>query len=146
MEVRRCGIHAFHEVLGIDVDEIRFFWTLHSDDEFAQQAAYRVTLSLTPHGPELLWDTGRVESNEQRNIACKPDGGFRSASFHYWKVTIWDQDGTATTSEPNELFTAYPRSRRILPPYSMNQTYVSCTTHFIQRPNSALQWADGLIS
>lgn len=29
LEVESCGIHAFHEVLGIDVDEIRFFWTLH---------------------------------------------------------------------------------------------------------------------
>lgn len=124
MEIQRCGIHAFHEVLGIDVDEIRFFWTLHSDHELSHQSAYRITLSLRPDGSESVWETGRVESNGQRNIICKPDGGFKSATFHYWQVTVWDQDGETTTSEPNEFFTAYPRSSRLLPPYSMNQTYV----------------------
>ena len=46
MEVVRCGIHAFHELLGIDVDEIRFFWVLDSHVEGARQTAYRVTLTL----------------------------------------------------------------------------------------------------
>lgn len=124
MEIQRCGIHAFHEVLGIDTDEIRLFWTLHSEDEHAVQKAYRVTLSLRPDGTELLWDSGRVESDAQRNVVCAPEGGFRSATFHYWTVTVWDQDDRASVSEPNEFFTAYPRSSRLLPPYSMNQTYV----------------------
>lgn len=137
MEIMRCGIHAFHEVLGIDADEIRFFWTLHADAEDARQTAYRVTLALSPQGKgsaEFVWDTGRVESGEQRNIVCKPQDGFRSATFHYWQVTVWDQDGNATTSEPNEFFTAYPRSSGLLPPYSMNQTYVSqrCKSSFLR--------------
>ena len=130
MEVIRCGVHAFHEVLGIDRDEIRFFWVLDSAVEKARQTAYRLTLSLSPQGgdnSDLLWDTGKVESNEQRNIICKPEGGFRSTTFHYWQVTVWDQDGKSTVSGPNEFFTAYPRSSRLLPPYSMNQTYVSGT-------------------
>jgi hypothetical protein len=129
MEIIRCGVHGFHEVLGIDRDEIRFFWVLDSDVEKARQIAYRVTLSLTPqvaNDSDLLWDTGKVESNEQRNIVCKPKDGFRSATFHYWQVTIWDQDDKTTASVPNQFFTAYPRSNRLLPPYSMNQTYVSC--------------------
>ncbi len=128
MEVIRCGVHAFHEVLGIDRDEIRLFWVLDSAAEKARQTAYRLTLSLNPQGgdnSDLLWDTGKVESNEQRNIICKPEGGFRSTTFHYWQVTVWDQDDKATASEPNEFFTAYPRSSRLLPPYSMNQTYVN---------------------
>ncbi len=129
MEIIRCGVHAFHEVLGIDRDEIRFFWALDSNVENDRQTAYRVTLSLSPRGQgvddsEILWDTGKIETNEQRNIVCKPKDGFRSTTFHYWQVTVWDQDDKATTSEPNEFFTAYPRSNR-LPPYSMNQTYVS---------------------
>ncbi|KAK3897252.1 bacterial alpha-L-rhamnosidase-domain-containing protein [Staphylotrichum tortipilum] len=127
MEIIRCGVHAFDEVLGIDRDEIRFFWLLDSNVEKAHQSAYRVTLFLSPHvinDSDLLWDTGKVESNEQRNIICKPKDGFLSATFHYWQVTVWDQDGEATMSDPNEFFTAYPRSNRLLPPYSMNQIYM----------------------
>ena len=128
MEIVRCGIHAYHEVLGIHGSEVRFFWALDSNVENARQTAYRVTLALCPQGgydSNLLWDTGKVESNEQRNIICKPKDGFASTTFHYWQVTVWDQDDTATTSQANEFFTAYPRSNGLLPPYSMNQTYVS---------------------
>jgi hypothetical protein len=130
MEIVRCGIHGFHEVLGIDVDEVRFFWVLDSHVEKARQTAYRITLALRPQGQgaaasDLLWDTGKVQSREQRDIVCQPIGGFRSAAFHYWQVSVWDQDDVATSSQPNEFFTAYPRSNRLLPPYSMNQTYVS---------------------
>ena len=123
MDVQQGGIYAFHEVLGVDVDETCCFWTLHSDREFVQQAAYRVTLSLMPHGEELLWETGKVESNERWNIVCKPDGCFKSATFHHLPVTVWDKDVRATTSRPNEFFAAYLQSSRILPPYSMSQTY-----------------------
>jgi hypothetical protein len=139
MEIVRCGIHAFHEVLGIDVDDIRFFWVLHSPVEKARQTAYRVTLASSPqqgNESDLLWDTGKVESSEQRNIVCKPQDGFRSTTFHYWQVTVWDQDGEATASQANQFFTAYPRSSRLLPPYSMNQTYV-------RRPGLPLRrWAN----
>ncbi|KAI8254602.1 hypothetical protein K4K58_006270 [Colletotrichum sp. SAR11_239] len=134
MEVTRCGIHAFHETLGIDADEIRFYWTLHSDLEHASQTAYRVVVALSQEAldqsshSDILWDSGKVESNAQRNVLCKPDGGFKSASFHYWKVTVWDQDGQPSSSGLNEFFTAYPRSSRLLPPYSMNQTYMPHTS------------------
>ncbi|KAL0940469.1 alpha-l-rhamnosidase [Colletotrichum truncatum] len=134
MQVTRCGIHAFHETLGIDVDEIRFYWTLHSESEHAAQVAYRAVVALSPEAldesshQDIIWDSGRVESNAQRNVLCKPDGGFKSASFHYWKVTVWDQEGHAASSSANEFFTAYPRSNRLLPPYSMNQTYMPHTS------------------
>ncbi|WYZ37065.1 hypothetical protein EsH8_II_000571 [Colletotrichum jinshuiense] len=131
MLVTRCGIHAFHEVLGIDVDNIRFHWTLQSELEHAEQIAYQIVVTSSVEALDgdpqsaVIWDSGRVESNAQRNILCQPDGGFKSASFHFWKVTVWDQDGQTASSSVNEFFTAYPRSSKLLPPYSMNQTYVS---------------------
>ncbi|UQC75398.1 uncharacterized protein CLUP02_02052 [Colletotrichum lupini] len=134
MEVTRCGIHAFHETLGIDVDEIRFYWVLHSELEHASQSAYHIVVALNAtalddgSSSQVVWDSGKIESNAQRNILCKPDGGFKSASFHFWKVTVWDQDGQASSSGVNEFFTAYPRSSRLLPPYSMNQTYMPHTS------------------
>lgn len=124
LEITRCGIHAFHEVLGIDTDKIRLHWTLHSEDEDAVQTAYRVEVSTSKSFDCLPWDSGKVDDNRQRNILCAPKGGFQSASFHYWRATVWDQDGKTTQSAPNEFFTAYPRCSRLLPPYSMNQTYM----------------------
>ncbi|EOA84311.1 glycoside hydrolase family 78 protein [Exserohilum turcica Et28A] len=110
LKVTRCGINAFHEVLGIDTDKIRFYWVLDSNHEDAQQTAYRIEASTTPSFKTLLWDS------------------------------VWDQNGEVSQSDPNEFFTAYPRSSGLLPPYSMNQTYMPHTslifrTWFEDEPN-----------
>ncbi|KAJ5641498.1 hypothetical protein N7490_005498 [Penicillium lividum] len=130
----RCGIHGYDEVLGIDSDEIRFFWALETNASNVKQIAYRVVLSTNPEildteNPDvsqLEWDSGRVESAEQRNIICKPENGFNSTCSYYWRVTMWTHD-SAHHSAVQHFFTGYPRSR-LLPPYSMNQTYMPHTS------------------
>ncbi|KAL4924812.1 bacterial alpha-L-rhamnosidase-domain-containing protein [Aspergillus undulatus] len=131
MEVSRCGIHGFHETIGIDTDDIRFFWVLDAGGSKARQAAYRIRVSSKKSelGEQSAiatdgWDSGRVESEAQRNIVCKPEAGFKSTTFYYWQVTVWDRDGHSLKSAINEFYTSYPRSSRLLPPYSMNQTYM----------------------
>ncbi|PYH80989.1 alpha-L-rhamnosidase [Aspergillus uvarum CBS 121591] len=147
MEITRCGIHGFHEVLGIDVDEVRFFWVIASTQPNTSQKAYRVVLTTDESSlrdnnvspSKLAWDSGYVESDEQRNIICKPDNGFQSTCSYYWRVTVWDQWDRSFHSAVNHFFTAYPRSH-LLPPYSMNQTYMPHTalifrTWFEDEPN-----------
>ncbi|KAF2823254.1 hypothetical protein CC86DRAFT_447689 [Ophiobolus disseminans] len=126
LEVTRCGIHAYHEVLGIDTDKIRLFWVLHSDNEDARQTAYRIKVSTSSSFDTLSWDSGKTDSDRQRNILCEP--------------AVWDQDGNETQSTVSEFFTAYPRSSGLLPPYSMNQMYMPHTslifrTWFEDEPN-----------
>lgn len=129
MEVVSCGIHGFGEAIGIDVDKLRVFWKLNITDEHTVQVAYRLVVSDTKDASKqgqgrICFDSGRTESSEQRNILCNPQGGFKSTTFHYWTVTVWDQHGGEATSSVNEFYTSYPRSSKLLPPYSMNQTYV----------------------
>lgn len=155
MEVTSCGIHGFHEALGIDADEVRFFWTLHAQDEDTEQAAYRVAVSIDKESllhaapsstqdsaasSSLTWDSGRVQGSRQRDVVCAPGGGFASTTFYYWQVTVWDQHGRAAHGAVHEFYTSYPRSSRLLPPYSMNQTYMPHTslifrTWFEDEPN-----------
>ena len=135
MHFHRLGIHGFHEVIGIDADELRLFWSLKSDRKDDAQIAYRIILTThpaafdngDPEPSQIEWDTGRVESNEQRNIICKLNDGFRSTTSYYWRVTVWDDLNQAQHSSIQHFFTAYPRSR-LLPPYSMNQTYMPHTS------------------
>ncbi|KAJ5811435.1 alpha-L-rhamnosidase [Penicillium riverlandense] len=135
MQFCRCGIHGFHEVLGIDTDEIRFYWTLESHEKDAVQVAYRVVLATDPNAlgsavlptARLAWDSGRVESSEQRNIVCKPANGFQSTCCYFWQVRVWDIHSNEHRSPTQNFFTTYPRSR-LLPPYSMNQTYMPHTS------------------
>ena len=129
MEITRCGIHGFHETVGIDVDELRVFWALNSEDEDASQTGYRVVVSSNNGGDHIVWDTGRVASDAQRGILIKPFTGFASTTLYHWTVTVWDQHGNSVSSAVNEFYTSYPRSSRLLPPYSMNQTYVWLPDH-----------------
>jgi len=130
MKITRCGIHGFHEPIGIDVDELRFFWTLESDDELATQTAYQIIVteagipgtSSLIDGP-LIWDSGRCQSSDQRDIICNPTNGFRSTCQYTWRVIVWDQNANSYNSSNNAFFTAYPRAQ-LLPPLSMNQTYM----------------------
>lgn len=128
MEVVSCGLHGFGETIGIDVDEIRVFWKLNFAREHARQAAYRLIVSTSHEvdvtGDGVCFDSGRTESHDQRNVVCKPEGGFKSTTIYFWTVRVWDQEGNETHSSVNEFYTSYPRSSRLLPPYSMNQTYV----------------------
>ncbi|KAL6235023.1 hypothetical protein BDW75DRAFT_251145 [Aspergillus navahoensis] len=145
MEVTRCGIHGFHETLGIDTDEIRFFWALAAGNSKAEQIAYRITVSSEKNRLEEkpdAWDSGRVESDAQRNIRCKPEFGFKSTTTYYWQVTVWDQEGNDSKSAVNEFYTSYPRSSRLLPPYSMNQTYMPHTSLIFRTwfENEADRW------
>lgn len=130
MEVYACGIHGFHETIGLDVDEFRVHWKLRFTDEHADQAAYQLVVSTDQavsltHQDAICFDTGRVESHEQRNILCHPEPGFKSTTLYYWTVHVWDQHGDEAVSPVQEFYTSYPRSSKLLPPYSMNQTYVS---------------------
>lgn len=127
MEVTRCGIHGFHDALGIDTDTVRFFWVLEARNTNSRQAAYRIAVSSKRNLDEQpdAWDSGRVQSDAQRNILCKPETGFKSTTLYYWQVTVWDENDNSSKSAINEFYTSYPRSSRLLPPYSMNQTYVS---------------------
>lgn len=132
LSFNRCGIHGFHETLGIDTDEIRFYWTLESEDEHAAQIAYQIRVFEVPplnkrkDGYSLSWDSGKQISSAQRDIICKLEGGFRSTTEYVWQVTVWDRSDSESVSNENEFFTAYPRST-LLPPLSMNQTYMPHT-------------------
>jgi hypothetical protein len=69
MKVVQCGIHGFHEVLGIDVNELRFYWKLESESQNGSdfQSAYRVvvaedsqdlvTIEGDGKGETLFWDS-----------------------------------------------------------------------------------------
>lgn len=130
MRITRCGIHGFHEALGIDAEELRFYWTITSDIPNAQ-SAYQISISRDaaslnqhpPSEPSLFWTTGKITSPDQRNILCKPPNGFESTTSYFWRVTVWDESDHVYHSDINHFFTSYPRSR-LLPPYSMNQTYM----------------------
>jgi hypothetical protein len=141
MKVASCGIHGFHETIGLDVDEIRVFWTLESE-EYSVQNAYRVVIATSEHDLYGLvnstFDTGRISTDQQRNILCKPRVGFRSTCNYYWRVTVWDADDVVTYSEVQTFFTAYPRSPEVYATLKSDLPYM--VRRYREQVEGCLDW------
>ena len=74
--------------LGLDEVQPRFSWKLKSDRNDTRQTAYRLTVSNS----EIMWDTGRVES--EQSILIEYMGAlFEARTAYTWHVTVWDSHG-----------------------------------------------------
>jgi hypothetical protein len=92
---------------GLDSPTPHFSWQLAAVSPSARglrQTAYRVlvssSLAALQTGQGDTWDSGRVESAAQLDIACacRP---LQPHSLYYWKVMTWDADRRASAwSEP----------------------------------------------
>ena len=97
----------FSNPLGYDLSGLNFSWKIPPLREGIKQTAYRI---VTAHSEEGLkdkhtWDTGRVESSQNRNI---PYGGesVKSRQRIWWKVLFWDENGVASEWSKPQWFEA----------------------------------------
>ncbi|MFZ4815038.1 MAG: glycoside hydrolase family 78 protein [Phototrophicaceae bacterium] len=89
--------------LGIDVQRPRLGWQMHTDRIGARQTAYHIRVATQldglTGGNADLWDGGKVSSDQSVHVvyAGLP---LTSRQRAYWQVTVWDETGVASTSEP----------------------------------------------
>lgn len=88
--------------LGIDTLQPRLSWILHSNEREQRQTAYQILVASTAENLARdegdLWDSGRIESDRSIHV---PYTG-RPLESHqrcFWKVRVWDQDGTMVESD-----------------------------------------------
>ncbi|MFJ9817468.1 family 78 glycoside hydrolase catalytic domain [Streptomyces sp. NPDC101151] len=100
LSVAACTVEHHTRPLGIDAAHPRFGWTLDSTAQQQRQAGYQIQVSSTAGGTGDLWDSGRIPSDRQIDIAY---AGRRLASLtrFFWRVRVWDTQGRAGAwSEP----------------------------------------------
>ena len=89
--------------LGIDVTAPRLGWQMRTGRRGARQTAYRILAAGDPQrlreGDADLWDSGRIETDQSIHI---PYAGKELCSRQrvYWQVTVWDETGQASRSDP----------------------------------------------
>lgn len=89
--------------LGIDITTPRLSWQMQSDRRGARQTAYRILAASNPNllraDQADLWDSGKIESDQSLHI---PYAGQKLGSRQqvYWQVTVWDEIGQASDSDP----------------------------------------------
>ena len=85
--------------VAVDAAQPRLGWLIESDARAQQQSAYRIlvasSLERLQRDEGDLWDSGKVVSSEQNQIAYsgKP---FAANMECFWKVQVWDKDDKAS--------------------------------------------------
>jgi len=86
--------------LGIDARLPRLSWRIEGVGRGIVQSAYQIRVARSVRGlgggPDLVWDSGRVSSDESihRPYAGPP---LRSGQRYDWQVRVWDGKGNAST-------------------------------------------------
>ncbi|WP_338539928.1 glycoside hydrolase family 78 protein [Paenibacillus tundrae] len=75
--------------IGLDVRSPRLSWHLQSDQRNCVQTAYQIQLVLQDSHEQMVWDSGKVISNQ--SIHVELDGWLPSARTRYdYRIKVWD--------------------------------------------------------
>ena len=77
---------------GIDTPNPRFSWKLASQTLNEKQSAYQITVRNT-NAEEVVWDTGKIESDEQLYIPYAGDP-LQPGAEYMVELNVWNKDGS----------------------------------------------------
>ena len=81
--------------LGMDVKKPHLGWKLVSTRHGVMQTAYQVQVFKSGNEDDLVWDSGKVLSDNSVNVEY--DGlELESRQRYFWRVRIWDESDTVT--------------------------------------------------
>jgi alpha-L-rhamnosidase len=90
--------------VGIDVGAPRLSWKLSGKGRNLSQKAYSIRVSAQPSFGKgsLLWETGRIESDQ--SVLIPYQGPLTSSTRYYWQVKVWDQNNKSTAWSAASFF------------------------------------------
>ncbi|MEH7418882.1 glycoside hydrolase family 78 protein [Neobacillus drentensis] len=85
--------------MGLDTKAPRLGWMLISNRENIMQQAYQVQASANESFKDVLWDGGKVESQQSQQVLY---GGpeLKSMERIYWRVKVWSNHEESEFSQP----------------------------------------------
>lgn len=102
----QCGY--MDNPLGIELDNLSFNWIIKSLDRDQRQTAYQIIIASDiehlNEGVGDVWDSGTVTSGNSGGVKYAGPA-LLSATEYFWKVRVWDRDGTLSDWSSNAFFT-----------------------------------------
>lgn len=93
--------------IGIDITQPRLSWQIISENMNAKQTAYRIlvaqSLDALQTESNLVWDSGRIDSDESVNIAYE-GVALTPQRRYYWTVQVWDEAGVQHQPQDNAFW------------------------------------------
>lgn len=94
LEVGKLSCEYKKNSLGIDVLRPRLSWKIESDSRSIMQVAYQIQVSCEDDKfNSLVWDTGRVESDQSIHVEYNGTV-LKTRCRYYYRVRIWDNKGS----------------------------------------------------
>jgi alpha-L-rhamnosidase len=95
-KIDRLRIEYLEAPIGIDARAPRFSWQLTGSRRDAAQSAYQLLVARSESalfdGSALLWDSGRVSSDDSTQVSYAGPT-LESRSRYFWRVRVWDEHG-----------------------------------------------------
>lgn len=87
---------------GVDVEKPRFSWKIYTQDLNESQSAYQIIVSQAFNERDVVWDSGRVESDRQ--LYVEYDGApLEPATEYAVELIVWNKDG----SKKSQVFSCF---------------------------------------
>lgn len=129
MKIAQITIETRKQPLGLDALSPRISWISQSDATGVNQQAYRVRVATDEQMTALVWDTGRVESDQSVLLpyAGKP---LASRTLYHVNVQVWLDNGETasaqTTFETAFLHWTDWQAQWITPEYDFQAPKTAC--------------------
>jgi alpha-L-rhamnosidase len=97
LTVKDLTVEHKQNPVGIDVTSPRFSWKINGTGVNILQTAYslRVATNDKFSSPEIIWQSGKVESGESVLLDYKGPA-LQSGKRYFWQVKVWDNRGKST--------------------------------------------------
>ncbi|WP_433611083.1 family 78 glycoside hydrolase catalytic domain [Dactylosporangium sp. CA-139114] len=95
--------------LGVDAAQPLFGWKLSAATGQQEQGAYQIQVSTTSANTADVWDSGRVASSSQVDVAYSGPA-LASMRGYFWRVRVWDTQGRAGAWSATQSFETALRS------------------------------------
>ena len=116
LELRITNLRTEYKVnpIGIGVLHPRLSWEITSSQRDISQTAYQIQSAETPDklksGKDLLWDSGKVKSDQSIHVIYKGPP-LSSGQRAYWQVRIWGRKNLSSRWSEAAFWVAFHKER-----------------------------------
>ncbi|WP_053372498.1 glycoside hydrolase family 78 protein [Paenibacillus sp. FJAT-27812] len=92
LEIRELRCEYQKNPIGIGAAAPRLGWKLHSEERAVSQSAYEIELASDDRFADVIWQSGRMESEQSTHVELKSFTA-ESCKRYYYRVRVWNQRG-----------------------------------------------------
>lgn len=93
LHIKELRCEYIKDPIGIDIKIPRLSWQIQSARKNVLQSAYQIQVCMEDDSfAELLWDSGRVQSDQSIHAEYRGPS-LKSRKRYYYRVRVWDQKG-----------------------------------------------------